>query len=820
MGLSSGSLPCRAIAGGAINSLLLVILLGGASFPAPSLATDTLVKGQSIATNGSLISNGGIFRLGFFTRGSPGGYYLGILYNNISVETVVWVANRESPADAAGLLRLGNNGRLEVVDGSGGVRWSSNSTIDSTNCSAQIGNDGNLILKSGNSLNSILWQSFDHPGDTFIPGMKITMDRATGAIQRFISWTSPEDPAPGRYSLGLDPLGSAQIYIWNGSAIRWRSGQWNKRSFIGITRMKALSIYGFSLDPNNNGQMVLSFSYEESLLRFVMQSDGIQNTSTWNSGNQSWTGVWAQPLTDCETYNFCGNYSLCDEEATPKCSCLQGFLPKSDGEWGGGCVRRTPLGCAANGTGGATGFATFEMVKLPDFSEWASTANDEAACGAYCSANCSCAAYSFVEDLGCLVWSVDLVDLAKFITGGNTLHLKLDSNDLDESKKRVLSIVLPVVLVVILLLCLFIGWKYMANIKDGPTKFSDPKELEDKTEGDSPELPVFSFEAIAVATDNFSNINKLGEGGFGDVHKGVLPSGEEIAVKRLSRSSGQGLDEFKNEVTLIAKLQHRNLVRLLGYCFQGDEKVLIYEYLPNRSLDVFLFDPVRRPLLDWRKRFDILEGIARGLLYLHRDSRLRIVHRDLKASNILLDEEMNPKISDFGMARIFGGNQNHDNTNRVVGTFGYMSPEYAMEGLFSVKSDVYSFGVLMLEIVTGRKNSRTRSENYTNLLGYVWQLWTEGRAQDLIDPCIMDCCDATQALRCVHVALLCVQDRPYDRPTMSSVVIMLSSQNPLHEFPKQPTFVADGSPSDTESQKHNGDGFSVNDVTVTMLAGR
>lgn len=433
MGLSGGSCPCRAIAGGAINSLLLVILLGGASFPAPSLAADTLVKGQSIATNGSLISGGGGFKLGFFTRGSPGGYYLGIWYNNISVQTVVWVANRESPADAAGLLRLGNNGRLEVVDGGGEVLWSSNSTIDSTNCTAQIGNDGNLILKSGNSQKSALWQSFDHPADTFIPGMKITRDQATGAIQRFISWRSLDDPAPGRYSLGLDPLGSAQIYIWNGSAIRWRSGQWNKRSFIGITRMKALSIYGFSLDPNNDGKMVLTFSFEGSLLRFVMQPDGIQNTSIWSSENQSWTGVWAQPLTECETYNFCGNHSLCDDDARPKCSCLKGFVPKSEGEGSVGCVRRTPLGCAANGTGAATGFATHEMVKLPDFSEWASSATDETACAALCSANCSCAAYSFVEELGCLVWSVDLVDLAQFTTGGNTLHLKLDSNDLGKT---------------------------------------------------------------------------------------------------------------------------------------------------------------------------------------------------------------------------------------------------------------------------------------------------------------------------------------------------------------------------------------------------
>jgi serine/threonine protein kinase len=194
-------------------------------------------------------------------------------------------------------------------------------------------------------------------------------------------------------------------------------------------------------------------------------------------------------------------------------------------------------------------------------------------------------------------------------------------------------------------------------------RFDD--EVED---GKSHELKVYSLDRIKAATCNFSDSNKLGEGGFGPVYMGTLPGGEEVAVKRLCRNSGQGLEEFKNEVILIAKLQHRNLVRLLGCCLQREEKILVYEYMPNKSLDAFLFNPEKQGLLDWSKRFDIIEGIARGLLYLHRDSRLRIVHRDLKASNILLDADMNPKISDFGMARMFGGDQNQFNTNRVVGT--------------------------------------------------------------------------------------------------------------------------------------------------------
>ncbi|VFQ97803.1 unnamed protein product [Cuscuta campestris] len=182
------------------------------------------------------------------------------------------------------------------------------------------------------------------------------------------------------------------------------------------------------------------------------------------------------------------------------------------------------------------------------------------------------------------------------------------------------------------------------------------------------EVEIFCFESIVAATNNFSDANRLGEGGFGPVYKGTLADGQEVAIKRLSKSSGQGLTEFKNEAKLMAKLQHTNLVRLLGLCIERDERTLVYEYMPNKSLDFYLFDASRRNVLNWEKQFNIIDGITQGLLYLHKYSRLKVIHRDLKASNILLDEEMNPKISDFGMARIFGLRESEENTNRVVGT--------------------------------------------------------------------------------------------------------------------------------------------------------
>ncbi|KAK7272324.1 hypothetical protein RJT34_28843 [Clitoria ternatea] len=306
---------------------------------------------------------------------------------------------------------------------------------------------------------------------------------------------------------------------------------------------------------------------------------------------------------------------------------------------------------------------------------------------------------------------------------------------------------------------------------------------------DGIEVPCYTFASIVAATDNFSDSNKLGRGGYGHVYKGRFPGGQDIAVKRLSSVSTQGLQEFKNEVVLIAKLQHRNLVRLRGYCIKGDEKILLYEYMPNKSLDSFIFDRTRTFLLDWPMRFDIIVGIARGLLYLHQDSRLRVIHRDFKTSNILLDEEMNPKISDFGLAKIFGGKETEASTERVVGTYGYMAPEYALDGFFSIKSDVFGYGVVLLEILSGKRNTGFyESKQISSLLGYAWRLWTENKLLDLMDPSLSESCNESQFSRCALIGLLCVQDEPGDRPTMFNILTMLDSDIGTIPIPTQPTF--------------------------------
>ncbi|XP_004297920.1 PREDICTED: cysteine-rich receptor-like protein kinase 29-like [Fragaria vesca subsp. vesca] len=296
----------------------------------------------------------------------------------------------------------------------------------------------------------------------------------------------------------------------------------------------------------------------------------------------------------------------------------------------------------------------------------------------------------------------------------------------------------------------------------------------------------YDFEDIRSATNDFSDENKLGQGGFGAVYKGRLYNGQYIAVKRLSKSSEQGDREFKNEVMLVAQLQHRNLVRILGFCLKGEERLLIYEYIPNTSLDHFIFDPINYGYLDWETRYKIIGGIVRGLLYLHEDSRLRIIHRDLKASNILLDENMNPKIADFGMARLFVMDQTQGDTKTIVGTFGYMAPEYASQGRFSVKSDVFSFGVLLLEMIIGKKSSNFQNgEDEDDLVSYVWRNWRDDTISNIIDP-MLTTGSRSEIIRCIHIGLLCIQENVNDRPTMTSVASMLSSHSLSLPVPPRP----------------------------------
>ncbi|PSS04753.1 G-type lectin S-receptor-like serine/threonine-protein kinase [Actinidia chinensis var. chinensis] len=803
---------------GTFLSLPLLFLFLAISSETCLAATDTLTQSQPITVGQTLTSSGQIFELGFFSLNNSGKQYVGIWYKNVSVLQVLWVANRDNPiaaTDSTSSLTIGIDGNLRILDGKGKPIWETNVSTQTNNSIAELSDKGNFVLKDSVS-GWILWQSFGAPGNVFLPGMMIGMNTKTGEKHFCTSWKTEDDPSPGEFIGGTTSDTPPQAMIWRVSEPYWRSGPWDGSQFLGIADRFQGYANGFSFVIDNQlGSVYFTFNkYNISDVTFlVLTLSGSWKIMHWGIKSNTWYVTWEQPNHPCDTYGFCGALGVCNRNGSRNCECLKGFVPKSLEEWSksnwtSGCVRKTELLCEKNrsilasGRGKNDGFSKLKNVKLPDKFKYIADENSQG-CKEWCLRNCSCAAYAHVSQIGCMVWAGNLMDIQQFpSSAGEDLFLRLASSELGkDDKKEKLIVGLTTASGAILLVAVIYGlYRWRANRrgkKETKTKINWSDKLNHSTDmlvnrvkqnNSLEELPLIDFDEVAAATNHFSLNSKLGEGGFGPVFKGKLQDGQEIAVKRLSRCSGQGIEEFKNEIILISRLQHRNLVRLLGCCIEGEEMLIVYEFMPNKSLDTFLFDPNRRGELDWAKRFNIIQGIARGLLYLHRDSCLKIIHRDLKASNILLDEDMNPKISDFGLARTFLYTQELANTHKVVGTYGYMSPEYAMGGIFSEKSDVFSFGVLLLEIVSGRKNtSFYHNEQYTSLLGYAWVLWNEGSAMDFMDQALAESFSLGEVIRCINVALLCVQDFAADRPTMSHVVLMLSSKTDCPQ-PKQPTF--------------------------------
>ncbi|KAF8112051.1 hypothetical protein N665_0068s0018 [Sinapis alba] len=608
------------------------------------------------------------------------------------------------------------------------------------------------------------WESFDHPTDTALPFMRLGFTRKDGLDHRVLtSWKTPGDPSSGTFTYRIKRMGQGRL----------------NRGDKGCDRPGPKSV-----SP-----------------RILILYKGL--VPWWRTG--TWTGLrWSGVPEMTRGYIFNSSFVNTQDEV----SIAYGVTDAS-------VITRMMV----NETGNMQRFTWLERDKR--WNEFWSVPKEECDYYAHCSLNGYCDPTSsesfectclpgfepnkprawFLRDTsgGCTKKNraslcrekegfVKLMRVKISVTSGATVDMNITLKECERRCLRNCSCV-----------------AYANAYHESSLDFKDSFRLEEDQRGEW-ELPLFELNTIATATNNFAFRNKLGSGGFGPVYKGVLENGMEIAVKRV----------VQDEVKLISKLQHRNLMRILGYCVESDEKMLVYEYLPNKSLDCFIFHEEQRAELDWPKRMEIIRGITRGILYLHQDSRLRIIHRDLKASNVLLDSEMIPKIADFGMARIFGGSQIRGSTSRVVGTYGYMSPEYAMEGHFSIKSDVYSFGVLILEIITGKRNSAFHEES-SNLVGHIWDVWNKGEAVQVIDKLMnQETIEESE----VNIGLLCVQENASDRPDMSSVVFMFGHNANDIPSPKHPAFTAGRKTHVKNGDCTSGAFPSVNDVTLTDVHGR
>ncbi|CAN6250291.1 unnamed protein product [Urochloa humidicola] len=791
---------------------------------ADTIVSNPLKNGGNITDGDTVVSAGGSFTLGFFTPTGavPTKRYLGIWFTAAGADSAYWVANRDTPlSNNTGVLVVSAGGRLRLLDGSGQTAWnsSSNTTGTPTSSVAELLESGNLVVREQSSGN-ILWQSFDHPSNTLLYGMRLGNNPQTGAEWSLTSWRAADDPSPGNWRFVLDTKGLPDCVIWQGNVKKSRTGPWNGLRFSGTPEIASFS-RNFYIEvvvrPDEIAYVVTAragtpFSF------IILTEEGLLKRLAWDPDKRGWT-LWMQAPRDlCDDYGKCGAFGMCnmDSVSTLLCSCVEGFSPVNQSQWSSmretsaGCRRNVPLEC---GNGKTTdGFRLVREVKLPDTD---SAVVDMSAtleqCRATCLANCSCVAYSAADirgggdGNGCVMWMDGIIDV-RYVEKGQDLYVRLAKSELVDNKRRhITKIVLPVTASLLAVTAVGICLVWICRRGSRSTSLMILQDLRgdnyvhkkatlsflggsNDLGREDRDLTFVCFGDIVFATDNFSEDNMLGQGGFGKVYKGMMEDHKEVAIKRLDKGSRQGAEEFRNEVVLIAKLQHRNLVRLLGCCIHGDEKLLIYEYLPNKSLDSFIFDAAKKKVLDWSIRFKIIKGISRGLLYLHQDSR------------------------------IFGGSQQEENTNRVVGTYGYMSPEYAMDGAFSVKSDTYSFGVILLEIVSGLKITLTRFTDFPNLLAYAWSLWQDGKAIDLLDSSLIETCSPSEVLRCIHIGLLCVQDNPNSRPLMSSVVFMLENEFTPLSVPKQPVYFAQRYLEAQETEEKTSS--SVNDMSVTMLKGR
>ncbi|XP_039684346.1 G-type lectin S-receptor-like serine/threonine-protein kinase At1g11330 isoform X2 [Medicago truncatula] len=817
------------------NDLFITVLIFCTFYSCYSAINDTITPSKSLKDNETITSNNTNFKLGFFSPLNSTNRYLGIWY--INETNNIWIANRDQPLkDSNGIVTIHKNGNLVILNKPNGVIiWSTNIS-SSTNSTAQLADSGNLILRDISS-GATIWDSFTHPADAAVPTMRIAANQVTGKKISFVSRKSDNDPSSGHYSASLERLDAPEVFIWYDKKIHWRTGPWNGLVFLGTPSMLTKYLHGWHFVQDNDGTTYITYNFADKTMFGILSLTPHGTLKLVEYMNKKELLRFEVDQNECDFYGKCGPFGNCDNSVVPICSCFDGFEAKNSvewslGNWTNGCVRKEGLNlkCEMVKNGSTVvkqdGFKVYHNMKVPDFAERLNVDIDK--CGEDCLANCSCLAYAYDPSIFCMYWTGELIDLQKFPYGGVDLFIRVPGAELVAVKKEkghnksfLIIVIAGVIGALILVICAYLLWRKCSARHKGRQSRNMTSREHKQMKLD--ELPLYDFEKLETATNSFDYGNMLGKGGFGPVYKGILEDGQEIAVKRLSKASGQGIEEFMNEVVVISKLQHRNLVRLLGCCVERGEQMLVYEFMPNKSLDVFIFDPLQKKNLDWRKRSNIVEGIARGIMYLHRDSRLKIIHRDLKASNVLLDGDMIPKISDFGLARIVkGGEDDEANTKRVVGTYGYMPPEYAMEGLFSEKSDVYSFGVLLLEIVSGRRNtSFYHSEDSLSLVGFAWKLWLEENIISLIDPEVWDACFESSMLRCIHIGLLCVQELPKERPSISTVVLMLINEIRHLPPPGKVAFVhKQNSKSTTESSQKRHQSNSNNNVTLSDVTGR
>uniref|UniRef100_A0A3B5ZME3 Receptor-like serine/threonine-protein kinase n=1 Tax=Triticum aestivum TaxID=4565 RepID=A0A3B5ZME3_WHEAT len=807
-------------------------------------AGDTLTEGQVLAVGDKLVSTNGKFALGFFqpatttiskshkATSSSSSWYLGIWFNKIPVFTVVWVANREEPIAHSNInstkLKFSSDGNLVIVTNRAdavteSLVWSTHianrthsSSVNTTTSSVVVLlNSGNLALKVTDSPSSDLrlWQSFDYPTDIALSGAKLGWNKVTGFSRKFISKKSLVDMGLGSYSLELDTSGVAVLKRRNNpSVVYWHWASSKTSSLSVLPTLKTI----IDLDPRTKGLMnpiyvdnereeyYMYTSPEESSSSLFVSLDisGQVKLNVWSQADQSWQTICAEPADACTPAATCGPFTVCNGNAQPSCDCMESFSQRSPQDWEfedrtGGCIRNTPLHCSTSGNNKNTTSSTdifhpISQVVLPYNPQSIDVATTQSKCEEACLSSCSCTAYSY-NNSRCYVWHGELlsVNLNDGIDNNSkdALYLRLAAAAKFEKKKNQTNIRVVTAATIIgfglllMLVLLLLIWK------------NKLKPL-CKNQGTGGGIIAFRYTDLVRATKNFSE--KLGGGGFGSVYKGVLKDSTSIAVKRLD-GARQGEKQFRAEVSSVGLIQHINIVKLIGFCCEGDHRLLVYEHMLNGSLEGHLFEKSSSPVLDWNTRYQIALGVAKGLCYLHESCHKCIIHCDIKPGNILVDASFVPKIADFGLAAFVGRDFSRVMTT-FRGTAGYLAPEWLSGVAITPKIDVYGFGMVLLEIISGRRNSsletpyntRSSSTRYQNVDFFPVQAISKlhgGDVKSLVDPQLHGDFNLEEAERVCKVACWCIQDNEFDRPTMGEVVRVLEGLQKI-DMPPMPRLLA------------------------------
>lgn len=509
--------------------------------------------------------------------------------------------------------------------------------------------------------------------------------------------------------------------------------------------------------------------------RLMISVNGQIQRQTWSYSLKQWIIQWSIPEL-CNVDSVCGAFGVCDmTSANVYCKCLPGFEPASPldwnlNSWSGGCVRRSNLKCGENNAsmkGNRDGFSVVSNVMLPDDGYELKQLEKQEECKSACLKNCSCSAYAY-QGNQCYIWNGEIKNLKLALSDYSEvieLYLRLAGSDLTGKGTRknlfkiaLLAAVGGVVLIVILFSYFVYRRSYHKTVKTNGL------------------ISQFNYFFLDHCTNKFSR--KIGEGSFGPVFEGQLPDSTKIAVKRLGRLR-QGEKQFKTEVKTLANIQHVNLVRLHGFCIKGEERLLVYDFMPNRSLDTHLFDSASTTL-DWKIRFQIIIGVARGLAYLHEQCRVCIIHCDVKPENILLDIDFSPKISDFGMAKLLG-REFEDVLTTTRGTIGYLAPEWISGLPITSKVDVYSYGKMLFEIISGKRNREQRGACYFPVQAAINV--SEGKVESLLDERLKGEVELEELTRVARLAGWCIQDCESHRPTMAQAVRILEGSLSVNVAP-------------------------------------